>query len=273
MKKGSERTRLRTQTLLLQEYHPLITIIVAVLNRRTTVKRCLESIEVQDYPNKELIVMDGGSTDGSLLVLEKHKNLVAYSESAPDRGIYHAWNKALMHAHGEWICFLGADDFFWTARSLTEMEPYLIEAAEDGIRVVYGQVVKINWGGSILRVEGKPWEKIRWLMPHGMPLPHPGLMHHRSLFDVHGHFDETFRIAGDYDLLLRELRKGQALHAPGVRVVGSEIGGIADSLKLLSHQEVSRARQKNGLPAWTWLSLAIYGRSLIRLQWRKLRTN
>lgn len=249
---------------------PPISIIVAVLNRAKTLARCLENIEALDYPAKELIVMDGGSTDGSLSVLEEHKNSIAYFESAPDRGIYDAWNKALKHARGEWICFLGADDFFWSPHALTELEPFLIEAAEKGIRVVYGQVVKVDKAGSILRVEGKPWEKIRWLMPHGMPLPHPGLMHHRSLFDVHGLFDESFRIAGDYDLLLRELMKGLALHAPGVRVVGSEIGGIADSLKLLSHKEVSKARRKNGLPAWTWLSLAVYARSWSRLQWRTL---
>jgi glycosyltransferase involved in cell wall biosynthesis len=250
-----------------------MTIIVAVLNRTATVERCLKSIEAQDYPAKELIVMDGGSTDGTLSVLEKYQSRLAYFESAPDRGIYHAWNKALKHARGEWVCFLGADDFFWTPRSLTELEPFLLHAAEKGIGVVYGQVVKINQAGSLLRVEGKPWEKISWLMPHGMPLPHPGLMHHRSLFQIHGVFDESFRIAGDYDLLLRELRKGQALHAPGVRVVGSEIGGIADSLKLLSHREVSKARQKNGLPAWTWLSLAVYARSWIRLQWRNLQVS
>jgi glycosyltransferase involved in cell wall biosynthesis len=253
--------------------HPLITVIVAVLNRAATVKRCLESIEAQDYPAKELIVMDGGSTDGTLTLLEEYRSHMAYFESASDRGIYHAWNKALKHACGEWVCFLGADDFFWSPHALTEMAPFLIEPAERGIRIVYGQVVKINQAGSVLRVEGKPWEKIRWLMPHGMPLPHPGLMHHQSLFQIHGVFDESFRIAGDYDLLLRELRQGHALHAPGVRVVGSEIGGIADSLKLLSHKEVSKARQKYGLPAWTWLSLAVFTRSWIRLQWIKLQTS
>jgi glycosyltransferase involved in cell wall biosynthesis len=250
-----------------------VTVIVAVLNRATTVERCLESIEAQDYPAKDLIVMDGGSTDGTLSILEEYRPHMAHFESAPDRGIYHAWNKALQHARGEWVCFLGADDFFWSSHALSEIAPFLNEAEGKGIRVVYGQVVKINQAGSILRVEGKPWGKIRWLMPHGMPLPHPGLMHHRSLFETHGVFDESFRIAGDYDLLLRELRKGQALHALGVRVVGSEVGGIADSLKLLSHEEVSKARQKNGLPAWTWISLAVYARSWVRLQLRKLHAS
>jgi glycosyltransferase involved in cell wall biosynthesis len=252
---------------------PLVSIIVAVLNRAATLDRCLKSIADLNYPSKELLVMDGGSTDGSLSLLEAHRPSVTYFESKPDRGIYHAWNKALDHSRGEWICFLGADDFFWSPHALSDMKPFLLDSAGSGIRVVYGQVVKIDRKGSILRVEGKPWQKIRWLMPHGMPLPHPGLMHHRSLFETHGVFDESFRIAGDYDLLLRELRKGEALHAPGVRVVGSEIGGIADSLKLLSHKEVSKARRKNGLPAWTWLSLAVYGRSWIRLQWRKLQAS
>jgi len=252
---------------------PPISIIVAVLNRAKTLARCLQSIDGLNYPRKELIVMDGGSTDGTLSVLENYKPRITYFESTPDRGIYHAWNKALQHARGEWVCFLGADDFFWSAHALTEIRPFLLDAAGRGIRIVYGQVVKINQEGAILRIEGKPWQKIKWLMPHGMPLPHPGLMHHRSLFQIHGVFDESFRIAGDYDLLLRELRKGQALYAAGVRVVGSEIGGIADSLKLLSHEEVSKARQKNGLPAWTWLSLAVYARSWIRLQWRKLQAS
>jgi glycosyltransferase involved in cell wall biosynthesis len=253
--------------------YPYISVIVAVLNSTRTVARCLGSIQAQDHSGKELIVIDGGSTDGSLTVLQKYRGEMAYFESAPDRGIYHAWNKALNHARGEWTCFLGADDFFWSPHALTELRPFLTEAAEKGIRVVYGQVVKINRDGSVLRVEGKPWERIRWLMPHGMPLPHPGLMHHRSLFDAHGLFDQSFRIAGDYDLLLRELRKGRALYAPSVKVVGSEIGGIADSLKLLSHQEVSRARLKNGLPRWTWLSSVVYVRSWIRLQLRKFQAS
>jgi glycosyltransferase involved in cell wall biosynthesis len=159
--------------------HPLITVIVAVLNRAATVKRCLESIEAQDYPAKELIVMDGGSTDGTLTLLEEYRSHMAYFESASDRGIYHAWNKALKHACGEWVCFLGADDFFWSPHALTEMAPFLIEAAERGIRIVYGQVVKINQAGSVLRVEGsfptrrfpKRGRNTGSRPGHGSPLP------------------------------------------------------------------------------------------------------
>ncbi len=249
----------------------LITIIVAVLNNADMLAHCLRSIADQTYRRKELIVMDGGSTDGTRSVIESFRDHIAWWESKPDRGIYHAWNKALVHGTGEWICFLGSDDYFWNRDVLTDLSPYLKKAADSGIRVVYGRIAKLGADGQVVRMEGKPWEKIRWLMPHGMPLPHPGLMHHRTLFRDHGLFDETFRIAGDYELLLRELRNGRALFAEGVSTVGCRTGGIADARKLLAQREVVRARRKNGLPAVTWLWLAVYIRSLIRTGWGRLK--
>lgn len=248
---------------------PLITIIVSVLNGSATLERCLESILFQTYPFKELIVMDGESTDGTLTILESFDDWIIYWESKPDRGIYHAWNKALGHAHGEWICFLGADDYFWNNQVLADLAPHLRRASESGIRVVYGQVAKLDEKGRILKLEGKPWEKVRWLMRHGMPLPHPGLMHHHTLFEIHGLFDDSYAIAGDYDLLLRELINGDALYAHGVRTVACQVGGMADSYGLLSHKEVARARRKNGLPFFSWIWFAVCARSMIRAQIRK----
>jgi glycosyltransferase involved in cell wall biosynthesis len=250
---------------------PLITVIVAALNCSKTLERCLESIVAQTYGGRELIVMDGGSTDGTLAILDSYKDKIGYWESRPDHGIYHAWNKALRHAQGDWICFLGADDFFWDKKVLDHLLPHLSLASGRGIHVVYGQIVKLDERGHALNFEGKPWKKIQWLMKHGMPLPHPGLMHHGSLFKRHGLFDETFRIAGDYEFLLRELKNGKALYAANVRTVGCQIGGIADSLKCLAQREVMRARIKNGLPALTWLWLLVYTRSIIRVQLKKLR--
>ncbi len=251
---------------------PLITIIVAVLNCSKTLKRCIESIITQTYPHKELIIIDGGSTDGSLSIINAHSDKITYWESKPDRGIYHAWNKALKHSHGEWVCFLGADDYFWNKDVLANLAVCLRKARNSGIRVVYGQMARVDIKGHILKLMGKPWEKIRWLMQHGMPLdlPHPGLMHHRSLFEEHGLFDESFKIAGDYEFLLRELKNGKALFANNLRTVGCKVGGIADSFKLLAQKEVARARQKNGLRTLTWVWLAVYTRSLIRKQLQKL---
>src|SRR3990170_1119466 len=100
---------------------PLFTIIVATLNSAHRLPRCIASFAGQTYPRRELIVMDGGSTDGTVDIIRTQGPAVAYWESSPDRGIYHAWNKALAHAHGEWICFLGADDYFWSPTSLSRV--------------------------------------------------------------------------------------------------------------------------------------------------------
>ena len=249
---------------------PIITIIVATLNSSPTLQRCIESIISQTYPHKELIIIDGGSTDGSLPIIEKYSDCITYWESKPDRGIYHAWNKALGHAHGDWICFLGADDYFHDQDVLTMIVPYLEKATETEIRIVYGKIIKVNKDGHIIRVEGKPWSKVGWLMRHGMSIPHPGMMHHCRLFEIHGRFDETFRISGDYDLLLRELKDHPALFVKEIKTVVCQIGGMADLSGVLSHQEVARSRRKCGLNSFSWVWTLVYLRAIWRSLFRKL---
>ena len=245
---------------------PEISVIVAVLNSSKTISRCLDSIVFQSYPYTEVIVMDGGSTDGSATIIRSYQEKITYFESAPDKGIYHAWNKAIKQSHGEWMCFLGADDFFWDTKVLSEISPHLEDAWSKKIRVVYGQVAKIDSSGKHKKMIGKPWHKIRWLMPHGMPfnLPHPGLMHHRSLFEEKGLFDENFRIAGDYEFLLRELKDGNAYFVDGLCTVGSAIGGLADASRLETNREVNRARRKNGLTGFSLIWAAVYFRAWVR---------
>jgi len=254
----------------IKDGNPLFTIIVAVLNNKESLERCIESVNNQTYPHRELIIIDGGSTDGTVEILKNNDDNIAYWESSPDRGIYHAWNKALQYVRGEWICFLGADDYFWSENVLTDLSPHLAKATGLGIKVVYGQAARVGRNERIFKLIGKPWDKIRWLMPHGMPLQHTGLMHHRSLFEKHGLFDETFRIVGDYDLLLRELKNGDALFVRDLIVAGCQAGGISDINFLLTHREIRQARRKNGFRNLSWVWLAVHARGFLRTHWRKL---
>ena len=95
---------------------PLITIIIAVFNGAKTLQQCIDSVAQQSYPNKELIIIDGGSKDGTLDLLKANSEKIDYWVSETDNGIYNAWNKGLAQANGDWICFLGADDFFGILR-------------------------------------------------------------------------------------------------------------------------------------------------------------
>lgn len=239
---------------------PLISVIVAVLNGAKTLQRCIDTVVGQSYPHKELLVIDGASTDGTVRILQEQGEKLAYWESTPDRGIYHAWNKALDHIQGEWVCFLGADDFFWDNTTLERLVPHLA-AAYPSIRVVYGKVALVASDGRVLEIRGQPWRRARGPFLQGLPasgLPHQGVLHHRSIFQESGLFDESFRIAGDFELQLRTLRDSAALFVPNDIMAGMGYGGIStnaeNALEIL--REVARARKMNGIQGvpllWYW---------------------
>jgi len=254
--------------LTLADPKPLLTVIVAVFNGAATLQQCIDSVAQQTYPNKELIIIDGGSRDGTVDLLEANREQIRYWISEPDRGIYNAWNKGLARAKGEWICFLGADDYFWDARVLERLAGQLEKLPPD-IRVAYGQIMMVNSDGTSLYPVGEPWEKIRGRFRQVMCIPHQGAMHRRSLFEQHGQFDESFRITGDYELLLRELKVTNAFFMPDVITVAMRQGGIssapANSLLLL--REVRRAQRLHGqyFPGRFWLMamMRVYIRLLL----------
>ena len=254
--------------MTLADPKPLLTVIVAVFNGAATLQQCIDSVARQTYPNKELIIIDGGSRDGTVDLLEANREQIRYWISEPDRGIYNAWNKGLARAKGEWICFLGADDYFWDARVLERLAGQLEKLPPD-IRVAYGQIMMVNSDGTSLYPVGEPWEKIRGRFRQVMCIPHQGAMHRRSLFEQHGQFDESFRITGDYELLLRELKVTNAFFMPDVITVAMRQGGIssapANSLLLL--REVRRAQRLHGqyFPGRFWLMamMRVYIRLLL----------
>ena len=255
-----------TQQITNKKY-PLISIIIAVYNGEKTLQRCIDSVFNQTYPHKELIIIDGGSTDGTVDILRTNNDKIAYWESKSDRGIYHAWNKALDHVLGDWICFLGSDDYFWKPNVLERMGGHLVEATSAGIRVVYGQVAVVTEQGEVLFVDGKPWEDVQKRFLQMMTIPHQSVMHHRSLFDLYGKFDESFRIAGDYEFLLRELKMKKAEFVPNIIVTGMQRGGV--SANPINYpqcfKEFARARRKNkvkiAIPIqWIWSYIKAVGR-------------
>jgi glycosyltransferase involved in cell wall biosynthesis len=251
---------------------PLISVVIAVYNGKATLQQCLDSVTQQTYAHVELIVIDGGSTDGTVDLIRANAQQVTYWISEPDRGIYNAWNKALAQAKGEWVCFLGADDYFRDAQVLNQMAEQLVLVPSE-IRVAYGQIMLLNNAGSELYVLGEPWAKIKNRFNQTMCVPHPAVMHRRSLFADNGNFDENFRIAGDYELLLRELKAKDAFFIEGVVMTAMRQGGVSTdpSNTLLGLREVRLAQIKNGLsrPSLSWrvALLRIYMRLFL---WRLL---
>jgi len=247
---------------------PLISVVIATRDAARSLPRCLESLRAQVFRDFEVIVMDGGSTDGTVDLLKAGGDIVTTWRSGPDEGIYSAWNSALPLARGEWICFLGADDWLWDAGALERLAPSLRTAAPR-YRVVYSQVRLVDGAGGVVEQLGEPWERFRARFRAHDCLPHHGLMHHRSLFADFGSFDPSFGLSADYEFLLRALEKEDALFVPAL-TVGAGWGGRTTSPEnfIAVLHSTERALRRHGLrpPAlkWAWWTLLAHGYAVVR---------
>jgi len=176
---------------------PRLSIVTVCLNDRAGLARTLDSVAAQGPGDFELVVVDGGSTDGSVEEARGRGGLVQRLVSEPDRGIYDAQNKGAGLATGEYLLFLNAGDRLAAPDALARL--LAVPFAED---LVYGDVVYSQAGhGRRVRPPDRP--VLAYLMKS--ILPTQATLWRRTLFDRLGRHDLSYRIAADYDLLLRAL--------------------------------------------------------------------
>jgi glycosyltransferase involved in cell wall biosynthesis len=235
--KLSGGTRFRQTAACEKGGGPVVSVITAVFNGAGTIRECIESVLNQDYPQIEHIVMDGRSTDGTINVLREYENQIALWISEPDRGVYDAWNKGLQNAHGEWIAFLGADDTFQPGA----ISEYMRLARRNPLANFLTSRARLQHPSGYSREFGGLWSWPR--AARAMPSVHVGAMHRRSVFAQHGQFDATYRIAGDYEFLLRARKDLYAAFTPAV-TVAMRAGGLSDSTAGLVEAKRAKLRHK-----------------------------
>lgn len=229
---------------------PLVSVIIASMNNVTTLQRCIDSFSAQTYEYKQLLIIDGASTDGSEEILRKNNQVINYWESEPDRGIAHAWNKALKNANGEWIIFIGSDDTFADSTVLEEFSRKISGYSLNNGKIIYGKIKIFLPEGGYLDTQGMDWQAIRAVFfSEKMMIPHPACFHHHSVFMHYGLFDEEFSIAVDYEFLLRVLRNEEAVFLPDFVVTNMTFGGLSSRVvNLLAMQrECDKALKKHGV--------------------------
>jgi glycosyltransferase involved in cell wall biosynthesis len=249
----------------------LISVIVAVRNGASTLQRCLDSLREQTHRRWEVVVMDGGSDDGTQAILISNADRIAYWESEGDRGVAHAWNKALDHVQGEWVLFLGSDDRLHSATTFADVAP-LLRACPADVDVAYGTLDIVNADGTVRVRLGKPWVEARERLELGMAIPHPATFHRRRLFDRLGRYDERYRISSDYELLLRHLLSAEARFLDIV-VTDMGAGGLSDrpSSRLQAARETHRIRVRHGLTRTPeWRSVPVLKAALLAMSGRFL---
>lgn len=233
---------------------PLVSVVTVVLNGMPQIERAMDSVLAQTWPRIEYIVIDGGSTDGTLEVIEARAQRLATWISEPDRGISDAFNKGIARATGRFIQLVNADD--WLEPEQIARAVRALEAA--GAAFVFGDLVyHDHQGRPTHRVQGDPDYAAR--LATGMPdLNHPTLLARRAIYDRIGGFDPALRYAMDYDWLLRAHAGGfRGIHAPDV-TGHMTAGGAADRGWRAALVEVMRVSRRHGCPASTALSLLLY---------------
>ena len=180
-----------------------LSIITPVLNEPRVV-RALDSIISQQHEHEvELIVVDGGSTDGTLDMLETRRNRIAVLVSEPDNGIYDGMNKGIDKATGDVIGILNADDQYSDSLVIRDV---LQAFSDPKIDACYGNMVYVDQSGDVIRYwKAGPPQRANWYF--GWAPPHPTFFVRRYIYEKYGTFNPEFPVAADYELMLRFIFK------------------------------------------------------------------
>lgn len=246
---------------------PTISVITVCFNSASTLAETLQSVADQTWPHIEHIVIDGGSRDDTPAILDRYREHLAHVVSEPDNGIYDAMNKGLALCQGDIVCFLNADDHYATTQVLTQAAQLMSEHRLD---VLMGDVAFFHPGKPDKVVRRYRSDRFRPdLLACGWMPAHPALFMRRAVVNRVGQFKTSYRIAGDFDFIVRAFtdKNLRYRHLPEV-LVNMRTGGASTAglrAKLLLNREVLRACRENGIRTNMLKILSKYPAKLLEL--------
>lgn len=239
-----------------------ISLVTPVLNEARTLNETLESVLHQSISPKEHIIVDSGSTDGSLDIIKRYAARAPYPVkliTTPAEGVYAALNAGTAATSGDVIGLLHGDDAFSSHHVLEFISSAMTR--DKAVELIYGDVHYINTRGQRTRYYSGAHFRPSTLLS-GFAFPHPSMYIRRTLWQRIGAYDTRFRIAGDYEWIVRSTLKGKArtMYLP-LDMVAMHEGGIAFrwSNRLLHNiSEKRRALHINGYKAPLWRLMGRY---------------
>lgn len=227
-----------------------VSIITVVYNNEKTIGYSLISVLNQVFKNIEHIVIDGGSSDNTLKEIQKYEKYISTIVSEPDQGIYDAINKGIKLSKGDIIGVLNSDDFF--------ADDFVIDRivkefqSDKELEAVYADVqfVERNSINKVVRNYSSRFFKT-WMFRFGFQPAHPTFYARKALFEKSGYYRTDLKIAGDFELLLRFMKKNKIRFKyindiwVNMRIGGVSTSGLASILKL--NNEILEAHKINEL--------------------------
>ena len=214
----------------------MISLITATFNSEKVLSSNLKSVKIQSFKNFEHLIIDGKSKDKTLSLAKSFEH-VSKIISEPDKGIYDAINKGIKNSTGEIIGFLNSDDTFYDENSLQ----YIYNAFDDNIDCVFGDLIYTDKKDKVKRVwKGSAFKK--GAFKKGWMPAHPTFYCRRRVYEKLGQYDDSFKIAGDFELMLRFLEKHniRSKYIPktlvNMKVGGASNNGLKSKLDILKEE-------------------------------------
>ena len=210
---------------MLMESKKEISIIIATYNAGKTLERCLYSLIKQKTNEIELLIIDGGSKDTTLSILHNYKQNIDFTLSESDKGIYDAWNKGIKHATGNWIMFVGGDDYLLDGAINTYID-FLKNNDITNIDLISAKYQYVDTQSKLIATYGQPYNFN--IFKKYMNISHGTSLHNKKLFEEVGLFDLNYKICADYELLSRKKLNTLFINKP---LLCMQVGGMSFSIK------------------------------------------
>ena len=223
--------------------NPLISVITPCWNSETFIERTIHSVLGQDCSDVEYIVIDGGSTDTTIEIINAYADRISYWCSEPDKGMYDAINKGMRRANGEILAYLNSDDIYYPG-TLTFVARYFAENPE--VDLLFGDLNFIDESDCVLFKQSYPdFHLPRFRSMRHAAIGQPAAFWRRSLWTAVGEFDTTLRMASDFEFFIRAGLIGRLVHVSKVMAAFRVHGGSMTQSQIeISHAEVAEIHRR-----------------------------
>jgi glycosyltransferase involved in cell wall biosynthesis len=235
-----------------------ISIITISFNSQKTIRRTIKSVIAQKYKNYEYIIIDGGSTDNTIKIINEYKKYISVFVSEVDKGIYDAINKGIKKSTGSVVSILHSDDIFYESETTQKIMSYFNSDLKLDC-LIGSTMIKKNNSKKIIRSYKANFFK-KWMLYLGFSPPHPSTIFSNKIYQKFGLYNDKYIIAGDFEFFVRIFLKKKILFKIVDKnfVLMNSGGKSSESLKsnfISSHEIIKSFKDNNLYTNWLFVIL------------------